>query len=127
MSDFSATMWKFRHWNPPVWSGTHGQEKCYLSCVKWSLHSQHRLEANSNRLRSAQILSGPRRIESRACESEVGTSVGTSQQEMGKKENALDVYPTDRPVWDAVTLAIAEGIRNGETVARIPLPVPFSV
>lgn len=28
----------------------------------------------------------------------------------------------DRPVWDEVTLAIAEAIRNGDTVARVALP-----
>ncbi len=28
----------------------------------------------------------------------------------------------DRPVWDEVTLTIADAVRNGEPVARIPLP-----
>jgi hypothetical protein len=32
----------------------------------------------------------------------------------------------DRPVWTEVTLAIAEAIRNGEPVARVPLPLPLS-
>lgn len=34
--------------------------------------------------------------------------------------------PTDRPVWTDVTLAIAEAIRNGESVAKVPLPLPLS-
>src|SRR4051794_14032758 len=43
-----------------------------------------------------------------------------------ERENPTELYPTDRPVWDAVTLAIADAIRNGDAVARIPLPLPFS-
>src|SRR5262245_4584134 len=31
-----------------------------------------------------------------------------------------------RPVWDEVTLAIAEAVRSGANVARVPLPLPFS-
>jgi hypothetical protein len=41
-------------------------------------------------------------------------------------ENKTELRPTDRPVWDEVALAIAEAVRNGEAVARIPLPLPFS-
>lgn len=44
-----------------------------------------------------------------------------------QRENSCEIYPTDRPVWDEVTLAIAEAVRIGEAVARVPLPVPFSV
>ena len=29
---------------------------------------------------------------------------------------------TDRPVWDELTLTIAEAVRNGEAIARVPLP-----
>jgi hypothetical protein len=32
-----------------------------------------------------------------------------------------------RPVWDETTLAIAEAVRLGESVARVSLPLPFSV
>src|SRR5262245_34408569 len=43
-----------------------------------------------------------------------------------ERENKFELYPTDRPVWDEITLAIAEAVRNGDAVARVPLPVPFS-
>src|SRR5262245_66090227 len=43
-----------------------------------------------------------------------------------EREKQTDLSPTDRPVWDEVTLAIAEAIRNGDAVAQIPLPLPFS-
>lgn len=43
-----------------------------------------------------------------------------------ERENQFELYPTDRPVWDPVTFAIAEAIRNGEAVARVPLPPPYS-
>src|SRR5262245_37933024 len=43
-----------------------------------------------------------------------------------QRENPTELYPTDRPVWDEITLAIAEAVRTGAAVARIPLPVPFS-
>src|SRR5262249_424945 len=43
-----------------------------------------------------------------------------------QRENETELYPTDRPVWDEVALALAEAVRNGEAVARIPLPLPFS-
>src|ERR1019366_8949111 len=42
-------------------------------------------------------------------------------------ENEFELNPTDRPNWDCVTFAIAEAIRDGQAVARVPLPVPFSV
>jgi hypothetical protein len=32
----------------------------------------------------------------------------------------------DRPVWNEVTLAIADAVRNGEAVAGVPLPLPMS-
>ena len=32
----------------------------------------------------------------------------------------------DRAVWTDVTLAIADAVRNGEAVARMPLPLPMS-
>jgi hypothetical protein len=35
--------------------------------------------------------------------------------------NQLQAIP-DRPLWDEVTLALAESIRQGESTARIPLP-----
>src|SRR5262249_55838324 len=44
-----------------------------------------------------------------------------------ERENNTELHPTDRPVWDDVTLAIAEAVRNGEAVARVPLPLPYSV
>jgi hypothetical protein len=34
--------------------------------------------------------------------------------------------PGDRPTWTEVTLALAEAVRNGEAVARVPLPLPLS-
>src|SRR2546425_278506 len=40
-----------------------------------------------------------------------------------KRENEYQLQPTDRPVWNPVTLAIAEAIRHGNAVARVPLPV----
>jgi hypothetical protein len=43
-----------------------------------------------------------------------------------ERENQTDLHATDRPVWDGVTFAIAEAVRNGDAVARIPLPLPFS-
>jgi integrase len=46
-------------------------------------------------------------------------------QEVGKRwerENQYALEPTDRPVWDNVTLAIAEAIRKGEPVAKVLLP-----
>jgi hypothetical protein len=43
-----------------------------------------------------------------------------------EKGNGSELYPTDRPVWNEVTLAIADAVRNGDTVARILLPCPFS-
>ena len=38
----------------------------------------------------------------------------------------VDVFG-DRPVWDEVTLAIADAVRNGDPVARIPLPRDLAV
>lgn len=38
----------------------------------------------------------------------------------------MEIHPTSRPVWDEVSIAVADAIRNGEVVARIPLPSPFS-
>jgi hypothetical protein len=43
-----------------------------------------------------------------------------------EREKEIALYPTDRPVWDEITLPIAEAVRNGDAVARISLPVPFS-
>ena len=43
---------------------------------------------------------------------------------IGFRKSDLD---GDRPVWDEVTLAIADAIRNGEPVARIPLPFDLAV
>jgi hypothetical protein len=43
-----------------------------------------------------------------------------------ERENSTELYPTDRPVWDEVALAIAEAVRKGEAVAKVALPVPFS-
>jgi hypothetical protein len=43
-----------------------------------------------------------------------------------EQENPHDLCPTDRPVWDEVTLAVAEAVRNGDPVARVPLPLPLS-
>jgi integrase len=42
------------------------------------------------------------------------------------RDHRSDLHAPNRPVWDEVTLAIAEAVRNGAAVARIPLPVPFS-
>ncbi len=44
-----------------------------------------------------------------------------------RRENQYEIQPTDRPVWDPATLAIAEAIRQGLPVARVPLPLPFSI
>ncbi|HVK11500.1 MAG TPA: hypothetical protein VM597_22205 [Gemmataceae bacterium] len=43
-----------------------------------------------------------------------------------ERENSDQLTPTDRPVWDEVTLAVAEAVRKGERVAKVPLPVPYS-
>ena len=43
-----------------------------------------------------------------------------------EREKKSELNPTDRPVWDPVTFAIAAAIRNGEAVARVPLPSPLS-
>ena len=43
-----------------------------------------------------------------------------------ERENAYQLYPTDRAVWDEVTLAIAEAVRNGQPVAKVPLPCPLN-
>ncbi len=43
-----------------------------------------------------------------------------------ERENGFALHPTDRPVWDEVTLAVADAVRNGEPVARVPLPFPLS-
>lgn len=43
-----------------------------------------------------------------------------------ERENAYELNPTDRPIWDEVTLNIAEAVRKGDAVARVPLPIPFS-
>ena len=43
-----------------------------------------------------------------------------------ERENFDQLSPTDRPVWDEVTLAVAEAVRKGERVARVPLPVSYS-
>lgn len=43
-----------------------------------------------------------------------------------ERENSDQLTPTDRPVWDEVTLAVAEAVRKGERVARVPLPVSYS-
>src|SRR4051794_22103358 len=43
-----------------------------------------------------------------------------------EREKGTELYPTDRPVWDEVTLAVAEAVRNEEPVARVSLPLPFS-
>jgi hypothetical protein len=42
------------------------------------------------------------------------------------RENLYELHPTKRPVWDGVTLDIAEAVRNGEAVARVRLPMPLS-
>src|SRR5262245_11127311 len=42
-----------------------------------------------------------------------------------QRENPNELTPTDRPVWDETTLAIAEAVRGGEPLARISLPCPF--
>ena len=42
------------------------------------------------------------------------------------RENLYELRPTERPVWDGVTLDIAEAVRNGEAVARVRLPMPLS-
>ena len=43
-----------------------------------------------------------------------------------EREKDFEVHPTDRAVWDEVTLAVADAIRDGQAAARIPLPLPFS-
>lgn len=43
-----------------------------------------------------------------------------------ERENDYALHPTDQPVWDDVTLAVAEAVRTGEPVAKIDLPLPFS-
>src|ERR1051326_3328875 len=42
------------------------------------------------------------------------------------RENQYEVQPTDRPVWDSITLTIAGAVREGLPVARVPLPLPLS-
>ncbi len=39
-----------------------------------------------------------------------------------ERENDSEVYPTDRPVWDEVGMAIAEAVRKGEPAAKVPVP-----
>lgn len=41
-------------------------------------------------------------------------------------EKEQEVYPTTEPVWDSVTLEIADAIRYGETVAKVTLPTLMS-
>ena len=43
-----------------------------------------------------------------------------------ERESQSELYPTDRPIWNCVTIAIAEAVRKGAAVAQVPLPVPFS-
>ena len=43
-----------------------------------------------------------------------------------ERENSYSLEPTNRPVWDATTLLIADAVRKGESVAHVPLPVPYS-
>src|SRR3954462_9895541 len=42
------------------------------------------------------------------------------------RENEFELSPTDRPVWEPVTLAIADAIRQGQAVARITLPTELA-
>ena len=44
-----------------------------------------------------------------------------------QRENGYELQPTDRPVWDPVTIEVAEAIRQGKAVARVTLPMPLSV
>lgn len=44
-----------------------------------------------------------------------------------ERDKGYELYPTDRAVWDEVALAIAEAVRNGQPVAKVPLPCPLSV
>jgi hypothetical protein len=43
-----------------------------------------------------------------------------------ERENPTALYPTERAVWDEVTLSIADAIRKGDRVAKIALPSPIS-
>jgi hypothetical protein len=43
-----------------------------------------------------------------------------------ERDKAYELNATDRPVWDEVTLTIAEAVRNGDAVARVPVPIPYS-
>lgn len=38
------------------------------------------------------------------------------------RDNDTELYPTDRPVWDEFTLPMAEAVRKGEPVAKVPTP-----
>ena len=42
------------------------------------------------------------------------------------RENEFELSPTDRPVWEPVTLAIADAIRQGQAVARVTLPTELA-
>src|SRR4051794_6048795 len=43
-----------------------------------------------------------------------------------EREKEFELQPTDRPVWDPVTLSIAEAIREERPVARVTLPVDLA-
>ena len=42
------------------------------------------------------------------------------------REKEFELSPTDRPVWEPVTLAIADAIRQGQAVARVALPTDLA-
>lgn len=47
-------------------------------------------------------------------------------QERWERDKKSFTNPTDRPVWDEVTISIAEAVRSAANVARVPLPLALS-
>jgi len=43
-----------------------------------------------------------------------------------ERENSTELNPTDRPIWDELTLPMAEAVRKGEPVAKVPVPAFYS-
>ncbi len=43
-----------------------------------------------------------------------------------ERDNSTELYPTDRPVWTEVGLAVAEAVRKGEPAAKLPVPHSLS-
>ena len=43
-----------------------------------------------------------------------------------ERDNDTELYPTERPVWNELWLAIAEAVRKGEPTAKVPHPSFYS-